>query len=355
MRRVLVAMSGGVDSSVAAYLLKKEGYDCAGAMMRLFDTEAGWSDNDARAAALKLGVPFFVFDFSREFRGCVIQSFADEYAGGRTPNPCVECNRSIKFGSFLAGAKGRGYEFIASGHYARTKYEAGRYLLKKGLDAEKDQSYVLYAMKQDQLEHTLFPLGELTKPQVRAIAENAGFPNAGKEESQDICFIPDGDYAAFIERLSGRPCAEGPIVDTEGRLLGKHRGALRFTPGQRRGIGVSTSGPPLYVCATDIKTNTVVLGTEDKLYAKSLAAHNINLIACDRIDRPLKVKAKIRYRMPEQSAVVEQTGDDTLSLSFDAAQRAITPGQALVLYDGDIVIGGGTITGQATNPKCISL
>jgi tRNA-specific 2-thiouridylase len=201
-------------------------------------------------------------------------------------------------------------------------------------------------MTQDQLEHTVFPLGELTKSRVRAIARAQSFGNAGKKESQDICFVPGGDYAAFIERSEGRSWGEGPMVDTQGRVLGRHKGAIRFTLGQRRGIGVSTSGPPLYVCATDTRTNTVVLGVEKDLYAKTLEARDINLIAYERLDRPLRVKAKVRYRMPEQPATVEQTDEDRLVLVFDEAQRAITRGQAVVLYEDEVVVGGGTIQGR---------
>jgi len=344
MRRVLVAMSGGVDSSVAAYLLKKEGYDCAGAMMRLFDTEAGWSDNDARAAALKLGVPFFVFDFSREFRGCVIQSFADEYAGGRTPNPCVECNRSIKFGSFLAGAKGRGYEFIASGHYARTKYEAGRYLLKKGLDAEKDQSYVLYSLNQNQLGRAMFPLGGMSKAEVREIAFANGFANANKRESQDICFVQSGGYAAFIADITGVAPEPGRFVHENGADLGPHKGITHYTVGQRKGLGVAYDYP-LYVLRIMAGENRVMLGPEPSLYSKTVFAGGLNLIAAQRLDGPVKLSAKLRYRHIEQPATVWQTEDDSMRVEFDEPQRAATPGQAIVLYDDETVVGGGTITG----------
>ncbi|MDR1933161.1 MAG: tRNA 2-thiouridine(34) synthase MnmA [Spirochaetales bacterium] len=356
--KALIAMSGGVDSCVAAYLMKQRGFDCAGAMMRLFENEeAGISREKsccsiadarhAREAARKIGIPFFIYNFAGEFREHIMRRFADSYQCGKTPNPCIDCNRFIKFEKFLARARLLEYERIATGHYARIEEDpgSGRYLLKKGLDPAKDQSYVLYAMTQAQLERTVFPLGELTKPEVRAIAEARGFANAHKKESQDICFIPDGDYANFIERFTGRVCESGPVVDRQGNILGRHKGAIRFTRGQRRGIGVSTSGERLYVCATDIQANTVVLGTEDSLYSQTLTAEDINLIPFAKLDKPLRVKAKIRYRMPEQPAVVEQTGEDTLRVSFDEPQRAITRGQAVVLYDGDLVVGGGTITG----------
>jgi tRNA-specific 2-thiouridylase len=355
--KILVAMSGGVDSSVAAYLLKQRGHECAGAMMKLFENEeAGVKSeksccsladaHDAREAARKIGIPFFVYNFSRAFREQVIQRFVLAYQSGETPNPCIDCNRFIKFELFLSRALLLEYEGIATGHYARVEKDAasGRYLLKKGLDAAKDQSYVLYAMSQEQLARTEFPLGELTKSQARAIAQARGLANAHKKESQDICFVPGGDYADFIERFTGRPCGEGPIVDTQGRLLGRHRGALRFTIGQRRGIGVSTPGEPLYVCATDASRNTVVLGTNHELYSRTLLARGLNLIACPRLGSPIRVKAKIRYRMREEPAVAEQTGEDSLRVSFDEPQRAITRGQAVVLYDGETVIGGGTIT-----------
>jgi tRNA-specific 2-thiouridylase len=351
-------MSGGVDSSVAAFLLKEQGFDCAGAMMWLFENEdAGDSREksccslrdagDAREATRKIGIPFFVYNFTEDFRACVMRRFIEAYRGGATPNPCIDCNRFIKFEKFLDRARLLEFDRVATGHYARIEKDekSGRFLLKKGIDAAKDQSYVLYAMTQDQLAHTVFPLGDLTKPQARALAQARGLGNADKKESQDICFVPDGDYAGFIERSEGRPWGEGPMLDTRGRVLGRHKGAVRFTIGQRRGIGVSTSGPPLYVCATDTRTNTVVLGTEENLYAKSLEARDINLIAYEHLDRPLRVRAKLRYRMREQPATAEQTDEDRLRVVFDEPQRAITRGQAVVLYDGDIVVGGGTITG----------
>jgi tRNA-specific 2-thiouridylase len=354
--KTLVAMSGGVDSCVAAYLLKQRGHECAGAMMKLFENEEAGVNREksccsladvhhAREAARKIGIPFFVYNFSEAFRDQVMRRFVRAYQNGHTPNPCIDCNRFIKFELFLSRARLLEYEGIATGHYARVEKDPadGRYLLKKGMDAAKDQSYVLYAMTQEQLARTWFPLGELTKPQVRAIAEAQGFASAHKQESQDICFVPGGSYADFIERMTGRPCEEGPIVDTRGRILGRHKGAVRFTIGQRRGIGVSTPGEPLYVCATDTASNTVVLGTNRELYSQTLTARDINLIARANLEKPVRVQAKIRYRMQEQPATAQQTAEDTLRVVFDEPQRAITKGQAVVLYDGDTVIGGGTI------------
>ena len=354
--RVLVAMSGGVDSSVTAFLMQKEGFDCTGVMMKLFGSDdigesggktcCSLSDSrDARNVALKLGIPFFVYNFSDAFREQVIERFVESYQMGLTPNPCIDCNRYIKFNRLLERAEFFDFDYIATGHYAQIEKDisSGRYLLKKGVYTEKDQSYVLYMMTQNQLAHTLFPLGHLTKPEVRVFAKEQGFTNAHKAESQDICFVPNGDYADFIERHTGKVCAPGFMTDTEGAVLGEHKGILRYTIGQRRGIGVSTSGPPLYVCSTCVKTNTVVLGTEKNLFSRSLTAADINLIPFEKIDKPLKVKAKIRYRQVEQSATVEQTGENTVHVEFDQPQRAITKGQALVMYDGDIVVGGGTI------------
>lgn len=348
-------MSGGVDSSVAAFLTKEEGFDCAGATMKLFSNEdigvegesrcCSLDDvEDARSVANRLGIPFFVFNFSDNFRREVIERFIAAYKSGATPNPCIDCNRFLKFDKFFSRAKELDIGHIVTGHYAAVYYDAAsrRWGLKKGTDESKDQSYVLYSLTQEQLAHTLLPLGGMSKTEVRDIARDNGFINAKKRESQDICFVPDGDYAAFIERYTGEPNRPGNFVDGEGRVLGRHRGFVRYTIGQRRGLGLSLR-EPLYVCAKRAADNTVILGRGEELFSKSLTASGINLIACERISSPLRLRAKVRYKQREQWATVEQTAEDRLRVDFDEPQRAVTPGQAVVLYDGSCVVGGGTI------------
>ena len=353
--KALIAMSGGVDSSVAAFLTKEAGFDCTGATMKLFSNEdigiegesrcCSLDDvEDARSVANRLGIPFFVFNFSDNFRREVIERFITAYKNGETPNPCIDCNRFLKFEKFFLRARELDIGHIVTGHYAVICYDgaARRWGLKKGADESKDQSYVLYSLTQEQLAHTLLPLGGMTKAEVRAVAEANGFINAKKRESQDICFVPDGDYASFIERYTGEPNRAGQFVDKEGRALGEHRGFVRYTIGQRRGLGLSLR-EPLYVCAKCAARNTVVLGKESELFSKSLTATGINLIACDRLTAPLRIRAKVRYKQREQWATAEQTGDDRLRIEFDEPQRAVTPGQAVVMYDGDAVVGGGPI------------
>jgi len=338
----MIAMSGGVDSTVAALLSVRGGLDCAGAIAKLH-TNADNGKEDARAAAERLGMPFFVFDFSDDFADLVIERFINAYSEGRTPNPCIDCNRSIKFGKFLEKAMEMGKSCIVTGHYARTEQDcSGRYLLKKGADPSKDQSYVLYTLSQDQLSRTRFPLGGLTKAEVREIALNAGLLNAEKSESQDICFVPDGDYAKFIEYYTGTLPRKGRFLDTEGNDLGENEGVIHYTIGQRRGLGLAMPHPP-YVIELNPKDNTVIVGRNEMLYTKTLRATDINLIPFDRIDSPLRAKVKIRYKHSEQPATVRQTDNDVLHIEFDEPQRAITKGQAAVIYDGDVVLGGGTI------------
>jgi len=333
-------MSGGVDSTAAASLLLDRGFQCAAAHLVLF--EGGGEAESARAAAARLGIPLHVFDMRDRFAKDVIARFTDSYLCGQTPNPCVICNRHIKFGALLDKATELGYEATATGHYARLEYAGNRWLLRKALDETKDQSYVLYTLTQGQLVRTRFPLGELTKKQVREYALSKAFPNAQKSESQDICFIPDGDYGAFLERCTGQPLCPGDFVDPQGRVLGRHRGTPRYTLGQRKGLGLALPQPG-YVCGIDPSNNTVTVGDEVLLFGKTLRARDINLIACDALAQPLRCKAKIRYRQTEQWATAEQTDAGTLLVTFDEPQRAITPGQAVVLYDGDYVVGGGTI------------
>lgn len=354
-KNVLIAMSGGIDSSVVAHLMKEKGYNCVGATMKLFynDSEIMAGDpscctsediEDAKKVAAHLDIPYHLFNFTDGFKECVMQRFVDAYECGMTPNPCVECNRYMKFEKLYNEAKKLGCEYIATGHYARIEYDEARnrYLLKKAVDLSKDQSYVLYSLSKELLAHTLFPLGELTKPETRSIAEKHGFINPNKSESQDICFVPDGSYAAFIEKFTGKQYPEGDFVDLNGNVLGRHKGIIRYTVGQRKGLGLSLK-EPMYVAKVDIENNTVVLARDNELYSDSLKANRINLISVDRIDEPMRITAKIRYRHNEQPATVVQLDDDTISIKFDEPQRAITKGQAVVMYDGEVVVGGGTI------------
>jgi tRNA-specific 2-thiouridylase len=346
--RALIAMSGGVDSSVAAALMQEQGFTCIGVTMKLFSGESRCCSladvNDARNVAFGLGIPHYVLNFQDEFGDRVIRRFVETYERGETPNPCIDCNRHVKFNLLLLRTRQIDFDCLATGHYARIEEDrgSGRFLLRKALDGKKDQSYVLYCLTQEQLRSVRFPLGNLTKEAVRRMAEERRFINAGKEDSQDICFVPSGDYGAFIEGYRGRGAAAGDIIGTGGRRLGRHRGLVRYTIGQRRGLGVA-AGEPLYVTAKSTADNTVTLGPDSSLYGRSLDVRDLNLITCDRIEGPRRVRVKTRYLQREQPAWAEQTGDDSLRVEFDEPQRALTPGQAAVLYDGDYVVGGGTI------------
>jgi tRNA-specific 2-thiouridylase len=289
-------------------------------------------------------MPHYVLNFAEAFKTRVIGDFIATYQKGWTPNPCILCNRAIKFEMLLTRARALGFDTLVTGHYARVETDAatGRRLLRKGLDAGKDQSYVLYCLTQDQLAHTFLPLGGLSKVQVRELAAEVGLENARKAESQDICFVPDGDYGRFIEDYTGRPLERGSIIDPEGRVLGRHRGQERYTIGQRRGLGLSFP-QPMYVSAKSAAAHTVTLSPESGLYARSLLAERINLIPASTLDGALSLRVRARYLQPEQRATVRQTGADQLRIDFDEPQRALTPGQAAVLYDGDLVVGGGTI------------
>ena len=355
MRKAIIAMSGGVDSSVAALLTKETGDECIGATMKLFHNEdigvkrektcCSLDDvEDARNVCYRMGIRYYVFNFSERFKEDVMDRFVDAYEHGSTPNPCIDCNRYLKFDKMFQRMRELEYDYIVTGHYARVEYDEkrDRYLLKKAVDDTKDQSYVLYMLTQEQLAHVKLPLGGLRKDQVRVIAEKHGFINARKHDSQDICFVPDGDYAKFIEKYTGKKTPEGDFVDKEGNYIGRHKGIIHYTIGQRRGLGIPAASR-LYVCEISPKTNTVVLGDNADLFSSELEADSVNLISVDSLAEPKRVTAKIRYRHKEQPATAWQTPDGILHVKFDEPQRAITKGQAVVMYDGDEVVGGGVI------------
>ncbi|MGX8774547.1 MAG: tRNA 2-thiouridine(34) synthase MnmA [Bacillota bacterium] len=342
--KALIAMSGGVDSSVAAKLTKEAGYECIGCTMKLFDSDTAGNADDARKVAERLGMPFHVFDLRDLFRSCVIDGFVDAYSHGITPNPCIECNRNLKFGELMQRAAELGCDKVVTGHYVRVEKDetAGKYLLRKGLDESKDQSYVLYNLTQDQLAHVLFPLGGLTKTQVRELAGADGFENADKSESQDICFVPDGDYAAVVEKYAGRSFPEGDYVDLDGNVIGTHKGIIHYTIGQTRGLG-QAFGEKRYVCRIDAEKNQVVLGSNDDVFSSTAKAVNFNWISGETPEGEIRCRVRVRYKQKEQPATVRPTDGNTVEIIFDEPQRAITPGQSAVLYDEDIVLGGGII------------
>ena len=344
--KVMVAMSGGVDSSVAALMLINSGADCTGAIMRLCDGLTGQATGvaDAQRIADRLDIPLLILDQQQLFAEKVVDAFVRCYEEGGTPNPCVYCNRHLKFDVLLHEALDRGCTHLATGHYAQIEYDpgSGRYLLKKAADKQKDQSYFLACLTQQQLSHTLFPLGGLTKDQVRQLAEESGFVNAKKKDSQDICFIPDGDYRTFLERYTGKTYAPGDYLDMDGKVVGQHSGSVGYTIGQRKGLGIAL-GAPAYVVSKNMKVNTVTVGPDAALFSKVLRADGWNWIAIPELTEPLKCKARVRYRHTEQPATVYPEDSGIVRVEFEEAQRAITPGQTVVLYDGDIVIGSGTI------------
>ncbi len=345
--RIAAAMSGGVDSSVAAALLKQQGHEVIGVTMKLADNKNSQNAiTDARKVTAKLGIPHHVIDLQDIFKRTIITDFCREYGLGRTPNPCVLCNRHIKFGILWEKVKGLGADFLATGHYARIeKTNRGRYLLKKGKDKRKDQSYFLCQLKQEQLKHSLFPIGNLTKDKVREIAQEMRLPIVNRNESQEICFVTDDDHARFLKDHYPGEIIKGPILDWHGKQLGEHKGIMFYTIGQRKGLGI-TAREPLYVTAIVPEKNTIIVGTKEQTYANELVADNLNWITESMPEKPINVKTRVRYRHPEAESTVSIIDENSVHVQFAEPQMAITPGQAVVFYDGDTVIGGGRIIRQ---------
>jgi tRNA-uridine 2-sulfurtransferase len=365
-RTIAVAMSGGVDSSTVAAMLRAEGHNVVGLTMQLWNQRRlagheGMPESvqgrccslddvyDARRVAETIGIPYYVVNHEDRFERDVVRPFVEQYLSGRTPIPCSLCNNHLKFDQLLIVARQIGADALATGHYARVEFDEqlGRWLLKRPADRSKDQTYFLFGLTQDQLSRTLFPLGEMTKPEVRQRARRHGLALAEKPDSQEICFVPGGDYKNFLdaylaEQGEALPDTAGELVTSSGEVVGEHAGIHNFTVGQRKGLGIAT-GSPLYVIQIKGDTRQVVVGKQDELYSRTLRTHRVNLIALENLTEPMRVAVKIRHRHQAAAALIERAGDDEILVSFDQPQRAITPGQAAVLYDGDVVIGGGWI------------
>lgn len=353
---VVVAMSGGVDSSVAAAILVEEGYNVIGVTMQIWpqqnEAEQKFSRtccslsaiDDARRVAFQLGIPHYLMNFREVFARAVVHDFIEEYRRGRTPNPCIRCNRFIKFEALLDKARSLGAEYIATGHYARIIFDEsrGRWLLKRGVDSSKDQSYALYSMTQDQLAHTLMPLGNMTKDETRRMASKLGLAVATKPESQEICFVEDRKYPEFLKSVAPEIARPGPILDTKGQVIGEHKGIAFYTIGQRKGLGIAL-GEPMYVVRINPERNAIVIGRNEDLYSRTLVAKDLNFISIENLQEQIVVTAKIRYNMKDSPAILAPLPNGEALVTFDKPQRAITPGQAVVCYRGEEVVGGGTI------------
>ena len=342
MEKVLLGMSGGVDSSTAALLLKEQGYDVTGLTLKLCKEDKGQDLADAKAVCEKIGINHITLDLKNEFYEKVISAFINDYKNGLTPNPCLECNKYIKFGIMLDFALKNGFQKIATGHYARVEREGDRFILKKATDISKDQSYVLYSLTQHQLSHLLLPLGSLSKSEIREKAEESGLVNANRPDSQDICFVPDGDYASFIEKTDGFVSQKGDYVDINGTFLGKHEGVINYTIGQRKGLGIAL-GKPQFVIDKNAQTNTVILGDEEHLFKTEVLVKDVNFIPFGRLEKEMNVKAKLRYRHKESPCAISPLENGKVKIVFSDPQRAPSAGQAAVFYDGNTVVGGGKI------------